>query len=139
MGFKDFVNKMAEKQAESNAKIKSRTEKFKEDQAKIRASRDEMLDALHPFGESKKTKEKEYQKERLQQLKRDHVPFCPKCKSINLTFVNQKLSLGRTVVGAVVGSVVTLGIGTAVGATMGGLSSKKGKVKCLNCGHTWKL
>ncbi|MDF2804948.1 MAG: hypothetical protein K0S61_4853 [Anaerocolumna sp.] len=52
------------------------------------------------------------------------------------------MSLGRAVVGGVVGGVLTGGLGAAAGATMGGLSSdkiKKGKVKCLNCGHTWKL
>lgn len=86
-----------------------------------------------------KKEEKEYQKERLEQLKKDHVPFCPKCKSAQLTFVNKKLSLGRALTGGVIGGALTGGIGAAAGATMGGLSSKKGKVKCLNCGHTWKL
>lgn len=80
--------------------------------------------------ESKKA-EKEYQEERLEQLKRDHVPFCPKCKSTQLTFVNKKLSIGRAILGgAAFGET---------GAILGGLTSKKGKVKCLNCGHTWKL
>jgi Zn finger protein HypA/HybF involved in hydrogenase expression len=87
---------------------------------------------------SKKQAEKQYQKDRLAQLKRDHVPFCPKCKSTNLTFVDKKLSLGRAVVGGAVGTLAGP-LGVAAGATMGGLSSKKGKVKCLNCGHTWKI
>lgn len=92
--------------------------------------------------EAKKT-EKEYKKERLEQLKRDHVPFCPKCKSTSLTYLDKrkKLSLGRAVVGGAIGSIAGP-LGTAAGATMGGLSSdkiKKGKVKCLNCGHTWKI
>ncbi|WP_297430613.1 hypothetical protein [Clostridium sp.] len=98
----------------------------------------EELDDLKPKV-SKRQAEKQYQKERLSQLKRDHVPFCPKCKSTNLTFVNKKLSLGRAVVGGVVGGALTGGLGAAAGATMGGVSSKKGKVKCLNCGHTWKI
>lgn len=131
MGFKDFMSKMAEKQAESNAKIADIKAKHEEDQAKIRVSRDAMLGALQPLGKSKKAKEKEYQKERLEQLKRDHVPFCPKCKSTNLTLVNKKLSIGRAIVGGVVAG--------EVGAMLGGLTSKKGKVKCINCGHTWKL
>lgn len=92
----------------------------------------------------KEREEKEYQKERIQQLKKEHIPYCPKCKSTNITYLDKrkKLSLGRAAVGGVVGGVLTGGLGAAAGATMGGLSSnkiKKGKVKCLNCGHTWKL
>ena len=75
--------------------------------------------------------EKQYQKDRLEQLERDHIPYCPKCKSTSLTYENKKLSVGRAVVG-----------GTLFGengAILGGLTSKKGYVKCLNCGHRWKL
>lgn len=92
--------------------------------------------------EAEKEAKKE-EKERLQQLKKDHVPYCPKCKSTNLTYVakRKRLSLGRTIVGGAVGSLAGP-LGTATGAAMGGLSSnkmKKGKVKCLNCGYEWKL
>ncbi|MDF2804102.1 MAG: hypothetical protein K0S61_4005 [Anaerocolumna sp.] len=87
---------------------------------------------------------KKAEKERVQQFKEEHIPFCPKCKSTSLTYLDKrkKLSLGRAVVGGVIGGALTGGLGAAAGATMGGLSSnkiKKGKVKCLNCGHTWKL
>lgn len=82
-------------------------------------------------------------KERIKQLKEQHIPYCPKCYSTQLTYVEhrKKLSLGRAVVGGVIGGALTGGLGAAAGATMGGLSSKKykGKVKCLNCGYTWKL
>lgn len=80
---------------------------------------------------SKRKAEKKYQKERIAQLKRDKVPYCPKCKSNTLTYQNKKLSIGRTFVGGFVGG--------DNGAILGGLSSKKGYVKCLNCGHKWKL
>lgn len=91
-----------------------------------------------------KKAEKQYQKDRIIQLKREHAPYCPKCKSTSLTYISKrkKLSLGRAVVGGAVGGVLTGGLGAAAGATMGGLSSnkmKKGTIKCLNCGHTWKL
>ncbi|AJA50054.1 hypothetical protein CPAST_c40250 [Clostridium pasteurianum DSM 525 = ATCC 6013] len=138
MGIKDFMKKMADKQAETNRKIAEKREKHEIEMQEIKRKRDEMLDAMHPFSGSKKRLEKEYQKERLEQLKKDHVPFCPKCRSTNITFVTKKLSLGRAVVGGAIGSVAGP-LGTAAGATMGGLSSKKGKVKCLNCGHTWKI
>ncbi|EHR0219032.1 PH domain-containing protein [Clostridium perfringens] len=80
---------------------------------------------------SKRKAEKIYQKERIAQLKRDKVPYCPKCKSTTLTYQNKKLSIGRVLVGGFVGG--------DNGAILGGLSSKKGYVKCLNCGHEWKL
>ncbi|AMN35185.1 PH domain-containing protein [Clostridium perfringens] len=80
---------------------------------------------------SKRQAEKQYEKERLEQLKRDKIPYCPKCHSTSLTYQNKKLSIGRAVTGGVL-----LG---GVGAVVGGLSSKKGYVKCLNCGHKWKL
>lgn len=144
MGLKDFMKKMAEKQAESNRKMAEIREKNAVRQEELERKKNDMLDAMHPFTGSKKRLEKEYQKDRLQQIKRDHVPYCPKCHSTNLTYIakRKRLSLGRAVVGGAVGGALTGGIGAAAGATMGGLSSnkmKKGKVKCLNCGHEWKL
>lgn len=88
--------------------------------------------------QQEKKEEKQYQKDRLEELKRDKVPYCPKCHSTNITFNRKKLSLGRTAVGG--GAGLLLGPGAAVGGAMlGGLTSKKGKVKCLNCGKEWKL
>ncbi|WP_349406739.1 hypothetical protein [Clostridium perfringens] len=80
---------------------------------------------------SKRQAEKRYQKERIAQLRRDKIPYCPKCHSTSLTYQNKKLSIGRAVTGGVLFG--------GVGAVVGGLSSKKGYVKCLNCGHKWKL
>lgn len=80
---------------------------------------------------SKRQQKKQYEKERLQQLKRDKVPYCPKCHSTSLTYQNKKLSFGRAVTGGVLFG--------GVGAVVGGLSSKKGYIKCLNCGHKWKI
>lgn len=78
---------------------------------------------------------RQLEKQRIKELKEDHIPFCPKCHSTSLQYVEnrKKLSLGRAVVGGAL-------IGPA-GAVLGGLTSKKykGKVKCLNCGHEWKL
>lgn len=84
-----------------------------------------------------KKAEKQYQKDRLEDLKRDKITFCPKCHSTNLTFNRKRLSVGRTAVGGGLG--LMLGPVAAVGgAMMGGLTSKKGKLKCLNCGKEWK-
>lgn len=76
-------------------------------------------------------KEKQAEKARVEQMKKDKIPFCPKCHSTSITYQDKKLSVGRAIVGgAVAGST---------GAILGGISSKKGNLKCLNCGHTWKI
>ncbi len=75
--------------------------------------------------------EAKYQYDREQELKRNHVVYCPKCKSENVTYVYKKLSIGRALTGAVIAG--------SAGAVLGGQSSKKGYCKCLNCGNTWKI
>ncbi|EIW6614068.1 PH domain-containing protein [Clostridium perfringens] len=60
---------------------------------------------------SKRQAEKQYEKERLEQLKRDKIPYCPKCHSTSLTYQNKKLSIGR----AVTGGVLLGGVGAVVG------------------------
>lgn len=126
MGFlDDFKKQMKEAYEDGKQKGKER--------GSFEYQKQKMEDKLN-----EKAEKRQYEKERLQQLKRDKIPYCPKCKSTHLTHVNKKLSLGRTVVGGIIGGAVTGGLGAA-GATLGGLSSKDGKIKCLNCGHTWKL
>lgn len=144
MGFKDFINRMAEKQAAANEKIAKIKAKNEMEQAEIERKKNLALDAMHPFKSNKELEEERQEKQRIKQLKKSNVPYCPKCYSTNLVYTakRKKLSLGRAAVGGVVGGALTGGIGAAAGATMGGLSSnklKKGEVKCLNCGHTWKL
>lgn len=75
--------------------------------------------------------EQNYQQERVAQLKRDGVVFCPRCKSTSITYQSKKLSLGRASVGGVLAG--------GAGAILGGQSSKKGYNKCMNCGHKWKI
>lgn len=53
------------------------------------------------------------------------------CKGTSLTYQNKKLSVGRAITGKILFG--------EEGAILGGLSSKKGYVKCLKCGHHWKL
>ena len=81
-----------------------------------------------------KKKAKLEEKEHINKLKKEHIPYCPKCHSTSLQYLEhrKRLSLGRAVVGGAVAG--------DVGAVLGGLTSKKykGKIKCLNCGHTWK-
>lgn len=74
---------------------------------------------------------KNEEKERLAKFKREGIPYCPKCKSTSLTTTNKKLSVGRAVVGGVL-----LG---GVGSVLGGLTSKKVELLCMNCGNKFKL
>ncbi len=67
--------------------------------------------------------------ERIKTMKKQGVVFCPKCHSTSITAQNKRLSIGRAAVGGVL-----LG---GTGAVLGGLSSKKIKKVCLNCGHKW--
>lgn len=76
-------------------------------------------------------KEKQAEKARVEQMKKDKIPFCPKCHSTSLTYQDKKLSIGRAMVGGAIAG--------GAGAILGGTTSKKGNLKCLNCGHTWKI
>lgn len=75
------------------------------------------------------------QKEKIKEMKKNKIPFCPKCKSQSLQYLESRkmLSTSRAVVGA-----VALG---APGAVVGAVTSskRKGRMKCLNCGKEWKL
>ena len=75
------------------------------------------------------------QKEKIKEMKKNKIPFCPKCKSQSLQYLERRkmLSAYRAVVGA-----VALG---APGAVVGAVTSskRKGRMKCLNCGKEWKL
>ena len=78
---------------------------------------------------------RQQKKDRLKELKQQGIPYCPKCKSTSIQYVERRkrLSLGR----AAVGTILFSPLGGAVGA----VTSKKykGFVKCLNCGHKWKI
>lgn len=84
------------------------------------------------------------ERQRVKELKKERIPYCPKCHNTNLHYIEKRkrLSLGRTIVGGAVEGILTCGLSFGAGAVLGGLSSnkmKKGQVKCLKCGHTWKL
>ena len=83
------------------------------------------------------------EKQRIETLRQQGVPLCPKCNSQSIHYIEnrKRLSLGRTVVGGAVGSLANP-FAAVAGAAMGGLTSnkqKKGTMKCLNCGYTWKI
>lgn len=59
------------------------------------------------------------------------TPHCPKCRSTQITYGGNRISLGRAVVGGAVAG--------PAGATIGGLTGKKGYAVCLDCGKRWKV
>lgn len=70
---------------------------------------------------------KQYEKERLAQLDRDGVAYCPKCHSTSLSAQKKGFGIGK----AVVGAALTGGIGLVAG----NIGAKKVRVTCLKCGH----
>lgn len=70
------------------------------------------------------------EKNRLKELDNQGTPYCPKCHSTSLSLNGKKLSLGRAIVGGAL-----LG---GTGAILGGLTSKKVELVCLNCGNKFK-
>lgn len=99
-------------------------QKFKED---FKKQADEMYEAEQQEKKKKKARLKEYDKL--------GIPYCPKCKSTRVEYIERrkKLSVGRAIVGDVLAG--------PTGAILGGLTSKKrkGRVKCINCGKEWKI
>lgn len=63
-----------------------------------------------------------------------HAVKCPKCKSINVVFMDNKRK-GFSVGKAVAGGALTGGVGT-----LAGFAGKKGKDRwhCQDCGHTFE-
>lgn len=68
---------------------------------------------------------------------KNNIASCPKCGSTSITTTNKKISVGKGVAGAAVGSLVNP-VGTVVGAAVGATHSKKIYNVCMNCGHRWK-
>lgn len=75
------------------------------------------------------------EKEKTQQMDEAGVAYCPRCKSTTVQYVErrQRLSIGR----AVVGTVLLNPLWGAVGAVTS--NKRKGFVKCLKCGYSWRL
>lgn len=61
----------------------------------------------------------------------EKIVRCPRCKSTSITYGGPKPSIGRAVVGGAIAG--------PAGATIGGLTGKKGYAVCLNCGKRWKI
>ena len=100
---------------------------------KIKAGAKGLVDKGIEAAKEKKEAERRAQEElqqRIQQMDRDGTVYCPKCYSTNITAQKRGFKFGR----ALVGGVLTLGVGVMAGA----VGKNKIEVTCLNCGHTWK-
>jgi Zn finger protein HypA/HybF involved in hydrogenase expression len=87
---------------------------------------------LHAIEQSKAIKEK---KKQLQEQRIEaHRPRCPKCGSTDLSILGQHKK-GFSVGKAVVGGVLTGGVGTLAG--FAGKKTKKVDYVCNNCGTTF--
>ena len=98
-----------------------------------KADQQEKMKSKYDIGYIQEKKLEE--KERIKQMDSDGIPYCPKCKSASVQYVERRkqLSLGR----AAVGGALTGGLGAAVGAVTS--NKRKGVMKCLKCGNEWKL
>lgn len=70
---------------------------------------------------------KKSDKERLEQLKRERVAYCPKCYSTSLSAHKKGFGIGKAVIGAAIAG--------PIGLIGGNINAKKVRVTCLKCGH----
>ena len=73
-----------------------------------------------------KAHEKQELKERIKQMDRDGIAYCPKCYSTSLSANKKGFGIGKAIIGASV---------APIGLIAGNIGSKKVRVTCLKCGH----
>lgn len=90
---------------------------------------DKSIESAKEKREQKKLEEREF-KDRIKQMDKDGIVYCPKCYSTNITSNKKGFSVGK----AAVGAIATGGIGLLAG----GIGKNKIELTCLKCGHQWK-
>jgi RNA polymerase subunit RPABC4/transcription elongation factor Spt4 len=79
-------------------------------------------------GDSRKqVLESQMETERLKQLDKDGIPYCPKCHSTSLTAHKKGFGIGKAMIGGTVAG--------PIGLIAGNINAKKVRVTCLKCGH----
>jgi len=74
----------------------------------------------------KQEEERQALKERIKQMDKEGIAYCPKCYSTNLTAHKKGFGIGKAIIGA---SIHPLGL------VAGNIGAKKVRVTCLKCGH----
>ena len=87
------------------------------------------MEAAKEKREEKKADQQEL-KDRIKQMDKDGIVYCPKCYSTNITSNKKGFGVGK----AAVGAIATGGIGLLAG----GIGKNKIDITCLKCGHKWK-
>ncbi len=77
--------------------------------------------------EQKKEEQLELQ-ERIKQMDKEGIIYCPKCYSTQITANKKGFSLGKAAAGSLI----------AGGVLLGAVGKNKIEVTCLKCGNKWK-
>ncbi len=85
------------------------------------------MDAAKEKREQKKAEEQEL-KDKIKQMDKDGIVYCPKCYSTQITANKKGFSLGKAAAGSLI----------AGGVLLGAVGRNKIEVTCLKCGHKWK-
>lgn len=85
------------------------------------------MDAAKEKREAKKA-EKQELKDRIKQMDKDGIVYCPKCYSTQVTANKKGFSIGKAAAGSLI----------AGGVLLGAVGRNKIEVTCLKCGHQWK-
>ncbi len=76
--------------------------------------------------QAQKLLEKQELKNRVKQMDKDGIAYCPKCYSTSLTSNKKGFGIGKAIIGASV---------APIGLVAGNIGAKKIRVTCLKCGH----
>lgn len=74
----------------------------------------------------KKAEEKRLLQERIAQMDRDGIAYCPKCYSVSLSAHKKGFGVGKAIIGAAI---------NPIGLVAGNIGARKVRVTCLKCGH----
>lgn len=85
------------------------------------------MDAAKEKREQKK-QEKQKLKDRIKQMDKEGIVYCPKCYSTQITSNKKGFSLGKAAAGSLI----------AGGVLLGAVGKNKIEVTCLKCGNKWK-
>lgn len=96
----------------------------------LEASKDLAEKGIESAKEKREAKKEEKQelKDRIKQMDKEGIVYCPKCYSTQVTANKKGFSLGKAAAGTLI----------AGGPLLGAIGRKKIEVTCLKCGNKWK-